>query len=60
MKWISVKRRMPPEGDGVIVTDGTKVGVGCRLYRIWWGDLNRPTHWMPLDVLPKPPRRVKR
>jgi hypothetical protein len=54
-KWISVKDKMPEEGERVAITDGVYYGAGIKRHAYsdhWWMfDLN-PTHWMPL---PQPP-----
>ena len=62
--WISVKDKLPPYGQPVIVCrpyskDQLKVEQGCRDLGDWWKvygtRTKRVTHWMPL---PQPPREV--
>lgn len=62
-KWISVKERLPEEGERVLCTDGYcvfeqyRVPLSC-VYGIWdRGGLKSPmqkvTRWMPLPELPE-------
>ena len=62
--WISVKDKLPPYGQPVIVCrpyskDQLKVEQGCRDLGDWWKvygtRTKRITHWMPL---PQPPKEV--
>ena len=62
--WISVKDKLPPYGQPVIVCrpyskDQLKVEQGCRDLGDWWKvygtRTKRVTHWMPL---PQPPKEV--
>lgn len=65
MNWISVKDKLPPYGQQVIVCrpygkDCLKVEQGCRDLGDWWRvygtRTKRVTHWMPL---PEPPKEVR-
>lgn len=65
MKWISVKDKLPPLGQPVIVCrpyskDQLKVEQGFRDVNGWWkvyGTRTKTvTHWMPL---PEPPKEVR-
>ena len=62
--WISVKDKLPPYGQPVIVCrpyskDQLKVEQGCRDLGDWWKvygtRTKHVTHWMPL---PEPPKEV--
>lgn len=64
MSWISVKDKLPPFGQQVIVCrpdnlGKPKVEQGCRDLNGWWRvygtRTKRITHWMPL---PEPPKEV--
>lgn len=64
--WISVKDKLPPYGQPVIVCrpyskDQLKVEQGCLDLNGWWRvygtRTKRVTHWMPL---PQPPKEVSR
>ena len=64
MNWISVKDKLPPYGQSVIVCrpyreDQLKVEQGCRDLIDWWlvygTRTKRVIHWMPL---PEPPKEV--
>lgn len=53
-EWISVKDRLPEDGD-VLVFDGISIGILVFENEVFWEDdyPTHPTHWMPL---PDPPR----
>ena len=60
MKWISVKDRLPPKNEIILVTNGKDIGVqgstiGCVItdQSFIFVNLVDKTHWMPL---PKPPK----
>lgn len=62
MEWISVKDRLPNDGDPVLISDGNLVREGTFLkwdgYNSWCQPrgMKEVTHWMPL---PKPPLNQK-
>lgn len=66
-EWIRVEDKMPEDGVGVLVTDGTDVSAGRRRWGYWHphevdidygsgADISfedRVTHWMPLPAPPE-------
>lgn len=62
-KWISVKDRLPEEGETVLCYyESDLMGVCTRLHEIWedsygyWESDDAITHWMPM---PEPPKEVE-
>lgn len=62
-KWISVKDRLPEEGETVLCYyESDLMGVCTRLHEIWedsygyWESDDAITHWMPI---PEPPKEVE-
>ena len=66
MEWIGLKDKLPPHDTSVLVTDGVQITVGSLwqdgfgvdwypvCVNVYDADLAiTPTHWMPLDFLPK-------
>lgn len=65
LKWISVKDKLPPVDEDVLLTGGIAIGIGFYMekHRVlkegFWSitngraeELYGVTHWMPLPELP--------